>query len=155
VIKTLEPTLCTFSDEEATPDASDAEAAFATLRVRCIKLAVIHFRGPQQRHSRKDANATGRLQRPVALIRHVIPSEVNSEGNNILGTWTFLAFAHFEFYFLTFRERCMPPTTLDFRMMNEKIFSSILRCNKTKTFSVIEPLDCTLTHSSLFCFVVN
>ena len=66
-----------------------------------------------------------------------------SEGNNILGTWTFLAFAHLKFYFLTFIERCMATVTLDFRMMNEKIFSPILRCNEAKTFAIIEPLDCT------------
>ena len=84
VMKTLEPAIYTFSDGEANPDTSDADDALAELRVRCIKLVVIHFRGPQQWSSRKDANATGRFKRPVALIRHVIPSEVTQRGTTFL-----------------------------------------------------------------------
>ncbi len=80
---------------------------------------------------------------PVPITRSTLDS------HDFIGTRTFLTFANFKFYCLAVTKRRISSATLNFRMMNEKVFSSILRGNETKTFICVEPLDCTFTHICL------
>ena len=72
--------------------------------------------------------------------------------HNIISTWTFLTLANFIFNCLAVIKRI---ATFNFRMMNKKIFSSILRCDEAKTFTSTEPLNCTFTHIIFSRLMVN
>ncbi len=75
--------------------------------------------------------------------------------NNFICTWAFLTLPHFIFDGLSVIERCVAATTLNFRMVNKQIFSSILGSNKTKSFVCIEPLNCTFAHIVFSITLVN
>jgi hypothetical protein len=72
------------------------------------------------------------------------------DGHYVVRTRTFLSLANFKLDILTVVQCCVVITTLDFRMMDEKVFSTIFRGNKTVTFSGVEPFDCTFTHNLYF-----
>lgn len=65
--------------------------------------------------------------------------------NYVCCAGAFLALAYFEIDALTFIERC-EARNLYFRVMNEQISAAVVRCNKTITFTRIEPFYFTCTH---------
>src|ERR671926_403844 len=57
----------------------------------------------------------------------------------------FVAGGDFEAHLLAFLQR-LESRHVDRREMREEIFAAAVRSNKTETFRIIEPLDCTSRH---------
>jgi hypothetical protein len=81
------------------------------------------------------------------------PVRLSSDGRYIICTRTFLSLANLELHFLTIIQRSVIIATSNFRMMHEKVLASVFWSNETVTFSCVEPLNCTYTHTctSLSC----
>jgi len=76
-----------------------------------------------------------------------VPTPLPLDWYNFISTRAFLSLANFKLYRLSVIQRGITATTLNFRMMNEKVFATILWSNKAKTLVCVEPLNCTLTHT--------
>jgi hypothetical protein len=77
------------------------------------------------------------------------------ERNDLVRAGSFLALAHFKLNGLAVVQSSVTAAHLDFRMMNKQVFATVFRCNETKTFICIEPLNCTFTHLYLSTIMVN
>ena len=70
------------------------------------------------------------------------------DSNNFICTRAFLTFANFKFNGLAVIKCRITAATLNFGVVNEKIFAAILRSDKAKTFICVEPLNCAFTHNA-------
>jgi hypothetical protein len=77
------------------------------------------------------------------------------EWNDLVRAGTFLALAHFKLNGLAVVQSGVAAAHLDFRMVNKQVLATVFRCDKTKTFVRIEPLNCTFTHFILSKIMVN
>jgi hypothetical protein len=68
-------------------------------------------------------------------------------GGYICRAWTFSAFPNFKFNCLTIIQGGMTTTAFYFRVMDKKIFASILWSNESEPFLGVEPLNCTFAHT--------
>ena len=86
----------------------------------------------------------------IAPVAWLSPDSACSVRHYVVRARTFLPLANVKLDFLTIIQCCVIITTLDFRMMDEKIFATIFRGNETVSFSGVKPLDCTFTHNLCF-----
>jgi hypothetical protein len=86
----------------------------------------------------------------IAHVARLSPDSACSDRHYVVRTGTFLSLANIKLDILTVIQCCVVITTLDFRMMDEKIFATIFRGNETVSFSGVKPLDCTFTHNLCF-----
>jgi hypothetical protein len=70
---------------------------------------------------------------------------VNLGRSYIIGAWAFFALADLKIDLLIFIKRGIA-AGLDFRVMDKQIFAAIVRSNKTKSLTCIEPFHFTCTH---------
>lgn len=75
-------------------------------------------------------------------------SKRNSGRLDIRGLLALRALCDFELYFLTFFQG-FEAVHLNRGKVREQIFAAIIRCNKAKTFGIVEPLDRTCCHERL------
>ena len=68
-------------------------------------------------------------------------------GDDISRTGTFFALSNLELHPLAFLKGGIA-VRLDFRVMNEQIFTAVIGSDKSKAFFPIKPFYCTCTH---FC----
>lgn len=79
------------------------------------------------------------------MLRH---SEWRSGRLNIRRLFAFWALCDFELYFLAFFQG-LEAVHLNRGKVCEQIFAAIIRCNKTKAFGIVEPLDSACCHKRL------
>jgi hypothetical protein len=68
---------------------------------------------------------------------------------NVRGLLAFWALRDVEIHFLTFFES-LEATHVDCGKVCKQIFAAVIRSNKAKTFGIIEPLNGTSCHKSVF-----
>ena len=68
---------------------------------------------------------------------------------NVGSLLAFRALRDFELDFLTFFER-LEAVHLDCGKVREQIFTAVIRSDKAEAFRIVEPLDCTCCHKSVF-----
>ena len=73
---------------------------------------------------------------------------------NVGSLLAFRALRDFKLNFLTFFQG-LETIHLDCRKMCEKVFAAIVRSNEAETFGIIEPLNCTCCHKSVFQVLLN
>lgn len=67
---------------------------------------------------------------------------------NVGCLFPFWTVCHIEFHFLAFFES-LEAIHLDCGKVSEQIFTTIVRCNETEAFGVVEPLNSTCCHNNL------
>jgi len=75
------------------------------------------------------------------------PAVICLDGHHVVCARTFLSLANVKLDCLAIIQRCVIIAAFDFRMVYEKILATIFGCNESISFSGVEPLDCTFTHT--------
>lgn len=87
------------------------------------------------------------LQKSLRGVLFVIRDRL-SRILNVGCLFAFWSVSNVEFHFLPFFER-LESIHLDCREVREQIFTTIVRCNETEAFGIVEPLNSTCCHNNL------
>jgi hypothetical protein len=113
----------------------ETDAASGTARRAGSRRAALR-RGARSKQNKK-ARQTG-PQQPLPRLRRA----------DLRGLRAFRAIGHFKCDALIFFQR-LEASVLNFRKVGEQILTAAIGCNEAEAFSVVEPLDRTLSHACL------